>query len=119
MKRRVSLLSITLLGMALSLGTAAHSGMTGADFLQTPQSYQNGFINGFVRGMYAACLDHLETKKDVCSFAPILDATFEMTPEQVLDMFLNYIRKNNELKNKEASELLVDCLKETTEKPPR
>jgi hypothetical protein len=97
MKCRARLLSILLLGMALSYGTAAYSAMSGADFLQAPQSYQNGFVNGFVRGMYLTCLDHLETKKEICSFAPQLDATFEMTPDQVLELFLNYLRKNSEL----------------------
>jgi hypothetical protein len=119
MKWRGSLLSITLVGVALACGTAAHSAMTGADFLKAPPSYQDGFVNGFVRGMYLTCLDHLESKKEVCSIAPVLDATFEMTPQQVLDIFLNYIRKNPALHQKEASELLVDCLKETAPKPTK
>jgi hypothetical protein len=119
MKWRARLLGILLLGMALSYGAAAHAAMTGADFLQAPRSYQNGFVNGFVRGMYLTCLDHLETKKEICSFAPQLDATFEMTPDQVLDLFLNYLRKNSELQEKEASELLVECLKETAKNPAK
>jgi hypothetical protein len=116
MRWRVRLLSITLLGWALSCGTVVHSAMTGADFLQAPQSYQNGFVNGFVRGMYLTCLDHLETKKEICSFAPQLDATFEMTPDQVLEIFLNYLKKSGDLQQKEASESFVDCLKETARK---
>jgi hypothetical protein len=113
----MSLLSMALLGAVLFCGTAAHSAMTGADFLQAPQSFQSGFVNGFVRGMYLTCLDHLETRKEICSFAPQLDAAFDMTPEQVLDLFLSYIKKNSALQQKEASELLVDCLKETANKP--
>jgi hypothetical protein len=112
MKRRLWLLSITLLMLNLLFWADAHSSMTGADFMQAPPSYQNGFINGFVRGMYAACIDHLEAKKDVCSFAPVLDAAFDMTPKQVLDAFLKYIRKNGERQQKEASELLVEYLRE-------
>jgi hypothetical protein len=118
MKRRLGLLGITLLGAVLSCGASAHSAMTAADFLQAPASYQNGFINGVVRGMYAACLDHLEAKKEVCSLAPVLDAVFDMSPEQVLDLFLDYIRKNREFQQREASELLVDCLKEAAPKLP-
>jgi hypothetical protein len=119
MKRRLWFLSVTLLMLNLSFGTAAHSAMTGADFLQAPPPYQSGFINGFVRGMYATCLDHLEAKKEVCSFGPVLDATFDMTAEQVLDLFLSYIKKNSERQPKEASELLVDCLKEAAQKPSK
>jgi hypothetical protein len=69
--------------------------------------------------MYATCLDHLEAKKEVCSFGPVLDATFDMTAEQVLDLFLSYIKKNSERQTKEASELLVDCLKEAAQKPSK
>lgn len=119
MKRRLWILSITLMMLNLLLGATAYPSMTGADFLQASPSYQNGFINGFVRGMYATCLDHLEVKKEVCSFGPLLDATFDMTPEQVLDLFLTYIRKNPERQPKEASELLVDCLKEAAQKPSK
>lgn len=117
MKWCVSLLRISLLVAALSCGTAVHAETTGADFLQAERSYQEGFVNGFVRGMYLTCLDHLEAKKEICSFAPVLDATFEMTPHQVLERFLSYIRKNPALQQKEASALLVDCLKETVPKP--
>jgi hypothetical protein len=113
------MLSITLIGVTLSYATAAHSTMTGADFLQAPPSYQSGFINGFVRGMYATCLDHLEAKKEVCSFGPVLDAAFDMTPEQVLNIFLSYLRRKTEFQPKEASELLVDCLKEAAQKPSK
>jgi hypothetical protein len=42
-----------------------------------------------------------------------------MTPQQVLDAFLKYIRKNGEHQQKEASELLVDCLEETIAKPAK
>jgi hypothetical protein len=90
--------------------------MNGGDFLQAPPSYQNGFVSGFIRGMYMTCLDHLDTKKQICSFDSVLDATFEMTPEQVLDIFLNYLKKSSELQEKEASELLIDCLKEMSRK---
>jgi hypothetical protein len=117
MKCRVGLIGIILLAVGLSYGTPVHSAMTGKEFLQDTQSYQNGFINGFVRGMYLTCLDHMETKKEICSFAPLLDATFDMTPDQVLDLFLNYIRKDTENQQKEVSELLVECLKETAKKP--
>jgi len=113
MKRRARLLVIGLVGVVLSHGTTARAAMTGAEFLQAPPPYQSAFVNGFVRGLYSACLDHLEAKKEVCSFAPVLDAALEMTPEQVLEDFLNYVRKNAALQQKEASELLVDCLKET------
>ena len=108
MKCRVGLIGIILLAVVLSYGTPVHSAMTGKEFLQDTQSYQNGFINGFVRGMYLTCLDHMETKKEICSFAPLLDATFDMTPDQVLDLFLNYIRKNTENQQKEVSDLLVE-----------
>jgi hypothetical protein len=106
-------MSITLWFVVLSYGTGVHSAMTGKDFLQETQSYQNGFVNGFVRGMYMTCLDHLETKKQICSFETVLDSTFEMTPEQVLEVFLNYLKRSAELQQRGASELLVDCLKET------
>jgi hypothetical protein len=96
--------------------SAVHAAMNGSDFLQAPPSYQNGFVSGFIRGMYMTCLDHLDTKKQICSFDSVLDATFEMTPEQVLDIFLNYLKKNSELQEKEASELLIDCLKEMSRK---
>jgi hypothetical protein len=42
-----------------------------------------------------------------------------MTAEQVLDLFLSYIKKNSERQPKEASELLVDCLKEAAQKPSK
>jgi hypothetical protein len=113
----MSLLSIVLAGMLLPCGKTAHSAMTGADFLQAPPTYQEAFVNGFVRGMYSACLDHLETRKEVCSLAPVLDVTFEMTASQVLDIFLSFIRKNPSRHQKEASELLLDSLKETAAKP--
>ncbi len=48
-----------------------------------------------------------------------LDAVLEMTPEQVLEAFLNYVRKNGGQQQKEASELLVDCLKETAQPPDK
>jgi len=62
--------------------------------------------------MYLTCLDHLDTKKQICSLDPVLDATFEMTPEQVLDIFLNYLKKSTERQQRDASELFIDCLKE-------
>ena len=58
------------------------------------------------------CLDHLENKKQICSFDSVLDVTFEMTPEQVLDIFVSYLKKNPEVQQKEITELLTDCLKE-------
>jgi hypothetical protein len=91
--------------------------MTGSDFLHAPQSYQNGFVSGFVRGIYMTCLDHLESKKQTCSLDSVLDVTFEMTPEQVLDIFLNYLKKSPEYQQKEIPELFIDCLKEIAKKP--
>ena len=117
MKYRVYLPSILLLVVVLISGTAVHSAMTGSDFLQAPQTYQNGFVSGFVRGMYMTCLDHLDTKRQICSLDSVLDVTFEMTPEQVLDIFLNYLKKNPELQQKEISELFTDCLKKIAKKP--
>jgi hypothetical protein len=118
MRWKVYLLGIVLTGLVAAVGvTTARASMSGADFLQAAPAYQDGFVSGFVRGMYLACLDHLEATKDVCSIAPLLDATFEMTPPEVLDLFLNYIRKNPALQQKEATELLVDCLKESAAKP--
>jgi hypothetical protein len=116
MKCRVCLPVTMLLILALSSATTAHSAMTGSDFMQAPPSYQNGFVSGFVRGMYMTCLDHLDAKKQVCSLDPVLDVTFEMTPEQVLDIFVNYLKKSSELKQKDVSELFIDCLKEIAKK---
>jgi hypothetical protein len=116
MKCRVCLTVIMLLILVLSSGATVHSAMTGNDFLQAPQSYQNGFVSGFVRGMFMTCLDHLDTKKQVCSLDPVLDVTFEMTPEQVLDIFVNYLKKSTELQQKDVSELFIDCLKEIAKK---
>ena len=117
MKCRVGLLSIILLVVVLSSETTVQSAMTGNDFLQASRSYQNGFVSGFVRGMYTTCLDHLDTKKQICSLDSVLDVTFEMTPEQVLDIFLNYIRKSTEFQQRDVSELFIDCLKEIANKP--
>jgi hypothetical protein len=47
----------------------------------------------------------------------VLDATFEMTPEQVLDIFLNYLKKSTERQQRDASELFIDCLKEIAKNP--
>jgi len=91
--------------------------MTGNDFLQASRSYQNGFVSGFVRGMYTTCLDHLDTKKQICSLDSVLDVTFEMTPEQVLDIFLNHLKKSTEFQQRDVSELFIDCLKEIANKP--
>ena len=117
MKCRVGLLGIILLVAVLSSGTTVHSAMTGNDFLQASRSYQNGFVSGFVRGMYMTCLDHLDTKKQICSLDSVLDATFEMTPEQVLDIFLNYLKKSTERQQRDVSELFIDCLKEIAKNP--
>jgi len=111
MRRKLILLGAMMVLGSLC-GAAAHAAMSGAEFLKAQPFYQNGFVDGFVRGMYAACLDHLEAKQDVCSFAPVLDAAFDMTPQQVLNAFLKYIRKNGERQQKEAPELLVECLRE-------
>jgi hypothetical protein len=116
MKRKLILLgALTMLGCLC--GADVYAAMSGAEFLQAQPSHQTGFVEGFVRGMYAACLDHLVAKKDVCSFAPVLDAAFDMTPQQVLDAFLEYIRKNSEHQQKEASEMLIDCLKGSIAEP--
>ena len=117
MKCRAGLLSIILLVVVLSSGTTVQSAMTGNDFLQASRSYQNGFVSGFVRGMYTTCLDHLDTKKQICSLDSVLDVTFEMTPEQVLDIFLNYLRKSTEFQQRDVSKLFIDCLKEIAKKP--
>jgi len=117
MKCRVCLPVIMLLILVMSSGTTVHSAMTGSDFMQAPQSYQNGFVSGFVRGMFMTCLDHLDTKKQVCSLDSVLDVTIEMTPEQVLDIFVNYLKKSSELQQKDVSELFIDCLKEIAQKP--
>jgi hypothetical protein len=117
MKCRVCLSVIMLLVLFLSSGTTVHSAMTGNDFMQAPQSYQNGFVSGFVRGMFMTCLDHLDSKKQVCSLDAVLDVTFDMTPEQVLDIFVKYLKKSTELQQKDVSELFIDCLKEIAQKP--
>ena len=117
MKCRVGLFGIIWLVVVLSSGSTVQSAMTGNDFLHASRSYQNGFVSGFVRGMYTTCLDHLDTKKQICSLDSVLDATFEMTPEQVLDIFLNHLKKSTELQQKDVSELFIDCLKEIAKKP--
>lgn len=121
MKCRVWLLILIVAVAVLSCGSAAQAAMTGNEFLQAPQCFQDGFVSGFVRGMYMTCLDHLENKKQICSFDSVLDVTFEMTPDQVLDIFLSYLKKNTEIQQKEISELLTDCLKEAAGKrqPPK
>jgi hypothetical protein len=91
--------------------------LTGAEFLQAEGPYQNGFVNGFVRGMYLTCLDHLESSKQVCSFEPLLDATFDMTSDQVLERFLAFLKANPEARGKEASESLIACLRDMAAKP--
>lgn len=117
MKCRAGRLGIIFLVAFLSSGTTVQSAMTGSDFLLSSRPYQNGFVSGFVRGMYTACLDHLDTKKQICSLDSVLDATFEMTPEQVLDIFLNYLKKSTERQQRDASELFIDCLKEIAKNP--
>jgi hypothetical protein len=101
-----------VLVLVLSSEAAVRSAMTGQDFLQASPSFQNGFVSGFVRGMFMTCLDHLDSKKQICSLDSVLDAAFDMTPEQVLDIFLDYLRKSSGLPEKDVSELLMDCLKE-------
>jgi hypothetical protein len=113
---RAVLLGLSLL-MAMTPAGPAQAAMTGADFLKANASYQNGFVSGFVRGMYLTCLDHLDARKQICSFEPILDAAFELTPDQVLSQFLAYLRKNGAARQKEAAEALVDCLREIAQKP--
>jgi hypothetical protein len=110
------LLSVLLL-IALTTVGPAQAAMTGADFLKANASYQNGFVSGFVRGMYLACLDHLDAMKQICSFEPILDTVFELTPDQVLSQFLAYLRKNGAARQKEAAEALVDCLRDMAPRP--
>jgi hypothetical protein len=101
-----------LLAASIACGaTPARAAMTGADFLQADASYKSGFINGFVRGMYLACLDHLDTRKQICSFEPLLDATFDLTPDEVLEKFRVYLRNSAEARQKEAAEALVDLLR--------
>ena len=117
MKLKVCLLSILLLVVVLSSGTTVYSAMTGNDFLQASQSYQNGFVSGFVRGMYITCLDQLDTKKQICSLESVLDVTFEMTAEQVLDIFLNYLKRNADFKQRDVSDLFIDCLREIAKTP--
>jgi hypothetical protein len=116
MRCRVGLLSIIVWVVVLFPGATVQSAMTGQDFLQASPPFQNGFVSGFVRGMFMTCLDHLDTKKQICSLDSVLDAAFEMTPEQVLDVFLDYLKKSSELQQKDVSELLLDCLKETAKK---
>lgn len=106
-----------LLLIALTTVGPAQAAMTGADFLKANASYQNGFVSGFVRGMYLTCLDHLDAMKQICSFEPILDTAFELTPDQVLSQFLAYLRKNGAARQKEAAEALVDCLRDMAPKP--
>jgi len=113
---RAILLGLCLL-MALTAAGPAQAAMTGADFLRANATYQNGFVSGFVRGMYLTCLDHLDARKQICSFEPLLDAAFELTPDQVLSQFLAYLRKNGAARQKEAAEALVDCLKDMAQKP--
>jgi hypothetical protein len=115
-RMRAVLLGLSLL-MAMTPAGPAQAAMTGADFLKANASYQNGFVSGFVRGMYLTCLDHLDARKQICSFEPILDAAFELTPDQVLSQFLAYLRKNGAARQKEAAEALVDCLREMAQKP--
>jgi hypothetical protein len=115
-RMRAVLLGLSLL-MAMTPAGPAQAAMTGADFLKANASYQNGFVSGFVRGMYLTCLDHLDARKQICSFEPILDAAFELTPDQVLSQFLAYLRKNGAARQKEAAEALVDCLREIAQKP--
>ena len=47
----------------------------------------------------------------------MLDVTFEMPPEQVLDIFVNYLNKSPELQQRDVSELFISCLKENANKP--
>jgi hypothetical protein len=108
--------ALILAAAVLACPAAARAAMTGGEFLKAPKFFQDGFVSGFVRGMYMTCLDHLENKKQICSFEAVLDATFDMTPEQVLNIFLTYLKQHPQMQDKEASELLTDCLKEAAEK---
>jgi hypothetical protein len=67
--------------------------------------------------MYLTCLDHLDARKQLCSFEPILDAAFDLTPDQVLKQFAGYLRKNADARRKDAAEALVDCLREIAHLP--
>jgi len=91
--------------------------MTGNDFLQATQSFQNGFVSGFVRGIYMTCVDHLEKTNQICSFDSVLKTTLEMTPEQILNIFLSNLRNDTELQQREISELFIGCLKEIANRP--
>ena len=119
MKCRMGLLGITVLAVVLLSGVPVRSAMTGSDFLEASPSYQSGFVSGFVRGMFMTCLDHLDAKRQICSLDSVLDVTFEMTPEQVLGIFLDYLKKSTELQQTDVSELLMGCLKEIAKKPNR
>jgi hypothetical protein len=110
-------LSVLLVVSIAGVWDPAHAGMTGDEFLRTAPSYQEGFVGGFVRGMYLTCLDHLDARKQLCSFEPILDAAFDMTPDQVLKQFAAYLRKNTDARRKEAAEALVDCLRDLAKTP--
>ncbi len=116
MKSPAWLPALILSTALLACAASAQAAMTGGEFLKAPKSFQDGFVNGFVRGMFMTCLDHLEKNKQVCSFESVLDATFDMTPDQVLNTFLGYLKQHKEMQEKEASELLTDCLKEAAEK---
>ena len=111
-------LTLLLIASAASGSAPALAAMTGADFLRADAAYQNGFVSGVVRGMYLTCLDHLDARKQVCSFEPVLDTVFELTPDQVLRQFLAYLRKHAAARQKEAAEALIDCLRDMA-KPPR
>ena len=114
---KVLVLSVLLVVSIAGPWDPAQAGMTGDEFLSAAPSYQEGFVSGFVRGMYLTCLDHLDARKQICSFEPVLDAAFDLTPDQVLKHFVAYLRKNADNRRKEASEALVDCLREMAQVP--
>jgi hypothetical protein len=111
------LLCLLMLVSIVGASFPAHAGMTGDEFLRAAPAYQEGFVSGVVRGMYLTCLDHLDARKQLCSFEPILDAAFDLTPDQVLKQFAGYLRKNADARRKDAAEALVDCLREIAHLP--
>lgn len=100
----------------ISLWPGAGSAMTGEEFNGLNPAVQRGFVEGVVRGMYLTCLDHLESRGQVCSFEPLLDAALDLTPDQALADFLTYLKANPDARQKEASEALIDSLRATAKK---
>jgi hypothetical protein len=102
--------------MIIAMWPGAGSAMTGEEFNRLSPAVQLGFVEGVVRGMYLTCLDHLESRGQVCSFEPLLDAALDLTPDQALADFLSYLKANAAARQKEASEALIDSLRATAKK---